>query len=129
MLRFLSIPQVCKQSIIGRHLQILMFTIPSLAITFNFPAANSTLAMHVPWNHEESFSVQPAYSENSLPLKLHTGRAPGDTRLPQLHVYLDPMCQYELQVQYALPDTFGQVSAELNGFHHYLMPNFKRSIC
>ncbi|XP_072044327.1 GPI inositol-deacylase-like [Amphiura filiformis] len=82
--------------------------------------ANSTLGLHIPWSKEDSFSVIPAREDNTLPLKVHSGQPAHDTRLPQLLVYVNPRCQYKLEIHTAFGDMFGQ----LFRFHMGLIPCF-----
>nr|XP_006819206.1 PREDICTED: GPI inositol-deacylase-like [Saccoglossus kowalevskii] len=84
------------------------------------PNANVTMRMFVPWYREDVYSVSKATEANKLLLRLQMNRPANDERLVQVHMYLNPKCQYKVEMKSSFSDCMGQVIR----FYAALLPSF-----
>ena len=66
-----------------------------------------------PWSRDLSHVLLARPGDNSstniITARLQTSRAPNDTRLPSVELFLDPACQYTVKIQPSIPSMMGQM--------------------
>ncbi|XP_077980433.1 GPI inositol-deacylase-like [Glandiceps talaboti] len=84
------------------------------------PKMNTTIRMHVPWYKDNIYSVDKATEVNILSLRLQLNKPADEERLVELQVYLNPQCQYKVEMKSSFKGCLGQMIR----FYSLLLPSF-----
>ncbi|XP_042302223.1 GPI inositol-deacylase isoform X2 [Sceloporus undulatus] len=69
----------------------------------------SVYRIHIPWSHEDSFTMSQVPSSTEISAKLHIAQPENDTTVPVLKIYSSSDCQYEVTIKTSFLQVLGQV--------------------